>query len=61
MPYSYYEQIKRLVAVHQGQIDAEKFAADVSLRLTFTTDDLPAFKSALADATSGQVSMEIGD
>lgn len=59
--YSYYEQIKRLVEAYQGQIDAEEFAADVTLHLTFTIDALPAFESALADATRGQAHLELGD
>lgn len=59
--YSYYEQIKHLVEAYQGQIETEEFAADVTLHLTFTIDDLPAFESALADATRGQASLEIGD
>lgn len=57
VPYSHYEQIKRLVEDHHGQIEAEEFAAEVTLRLTFTTDGLPAFQSALADATRGQVAV----
>jgi len=59
--YSDYEQVKRLVEAHQGQIEAEDFAADVTMYLTFITDDLPAFESALADATRGQASLEIRD
>ncbi len=56
VPYAQYEQIKRLVEAHQGQIDNEVFGADVTLYLTFIVDDLPDFESALADATRGQVS-----
>lgn len=56
--YPFYEQVKRLAELHQGQIDDEAFAADVTIRLTFTVDDLPLFESALADATGGQVRPE---
>ncbi len=55
VPYSFYEQCKRLVETHHGQVEAEEFATEVTLRLTFTIDDLPAFQSALAEATRGQV------
>jgi hypothetical protein len=47
-----------MVATHQGQVDAEEFAIQVTLRLTFTADDLPAFQAALAEITSGQVTVE---
>lgn len=56
LPYSHYDQIKRLIEAHHGQVEAEEFAVEVTLRLNFTIDDLPAFEAALAQATSGQVS-----
>ncbi|HXW00519.1 MAG TPA: YigZ family protein [Anaerolineae bacterium] len=55
VPYAYYEPVKRLVEAHRGQIEAEEFAAEVTLRLTFSTHDLPVFRAAVAEATSGQV------
>ena len=57
VPYSFYEQCKRLVETHQGQIEAEEFATEVAMRLTFTVDELPAFQSALAEATRGEVTV----
>jgi uncharacterized YigZ family protein len=57
IPYLYYDPIKRLVEAHQGQVEAEEFATEITLRLTFTADDLPAFQAALAETTSGQVSV----
>jgi len=59
--YSDYEQIKRLVEAHQGQIEAEEFTTDVTMQLTFIIDDLPAFESALADVTNGQAFLQIRD
>lgn len=58
LPYAVYEAVKRLVEAHEGQVEAEAFAAEVTLRLTFVVDDLPAFQAALAEITSGQVSIE---
>jgi uncharacterized YigZ family protein len=55
LPYSFYEQARRLVEAHHGQVEAEEFAAEVTLRLIFTVDDLPGFAAALAEATNGQV------
>jgi len=46
-----------LVEAHQGQVEAEEFATEITLRLTFTADDLSAFQAALAETTSGQVSV----
>lgn len=58
IPYTYYELVKRLSDIHHGQIDGEDFAANITLRLTFTTDDLPAFEAALSEATHGKISVE---
>jgi uncharacterized YigZ family protein len=55
IPYSFYEQCQRLTEEHRGQLEQEDFAAEVTLRLTFIVDDLPAFKAAVAEATRGQV------
>ena len=57
IPYPYYDPVKRLVEAHQGQVEAEEFATEITLRLTFTADDMPAFQAALAETTSGQVSV----
>lgn len=58
IPYSFYEPCKRMIEAHHGQIETEQFAADVTLGLVFTVDDLPAFESALLEATSGQVGVK---
>lgn len=57
--YPFYEQVKRLVDAYQGQVEAEEFAADISLKLTFIADDLPLFQAALAEMTHGQALTEI--
>lgn len=58
VPYSFYDQCRRLIEDHRGQVNAESFTTEVELRLTFAVDDLPAFKAAVAEATGGQVSIE---
>jgi uncharacterized YigZ family protein len=55
VPYSLYEQVKRLVAAHGGTIDEEDFAVEISLVITFVVDDLPAFEADLAELTAGQI------
>jgi uncharacterized YigZ family protein len=57
LPYGFYEQAKRLVEAHGGQIEAEDFAADVTLHLIFVVDDVPSFATAIAEASSGQVTI----
>jgi uncharacterized YigZ family protein len=55
VPYSFYEQCKRLIDAHHGQIETEEFAVEVRMQLSFTVDELPAFEVDLAEATGGQV------
>lgn len=57
--YAFYEQVKRLVEAYQGQVETEEFATDVTLKLTFTTDELPLFQAALAETSHGQALAEI--
>ncbi len=56
LAYNWFEQVKRLVEAHGGTTDSETFTSTVTLTLTFVVDDLPAFTSALAELTNGQVS-----
>ena len=56
VPYSLFERVKRLVESHQGSVDDEEFAVEVTLSLTFTKDDLPNFESDLADVSNGKIS-----
>lgn len=57
IPYALYEPVKRLIETHRGQVDTEEFATEVTLRLTFIADDLPAFQAAVAATSGGQVSV----
>ncbi|MDM8519451.1 YigZ family protein [Anaerolineales bacterium HSG6] len=57
IPYSFYEQFKRLVSAHHGQIDDEQFAADVTIQVTFIVADVPDFSDELSEATAGQVAV----
>ncbi len=58
MPYHLYEPLKRLVSTYHGQLESEDFGTDVTMRLTFTVDELPLFATALAEATGGQVTLK---
>jgi len=58
IPYSLYEQVKRLVEAYDGQIEAEDFAVEVTLKLTFTEDNYPGFEADVAELSNGQVTMQ---
>jgi len=57
IPYNFYEQCKRLIERHRGQIDEEEFATEVTMFITFVVDDLPGFTAGVAEITSGQVNV----
>jgi len=57
IPYNFYEQCKRLIETHRGQIDEEDFATEVTMFITFVVDDLPGFTAGMAEMTSGQVNV----
>jgi uncharacterized YigZ family protein len=55
LPYSLYEQARRLVKTHNGQIGAEDFGAQVLLTLIFAVDDIEPFQRTLTDLSAGQL------
>jgi uncharacterized YigZ family protein len=62
VPYAVYESCARLVAAHDGQIEAEDFGAEVTLRASLATDRLDAFAAALSEVTAGRVvTRPVGD
>lgn len=55
--YSQYDQVRRLIAAHNGAITGDEFAADITLTLLFAVDDVPAFIDELRDLTAGQAEL----
>lgn len=55
VPYGLYEQVKLLIAAHQGEIEDEAFAVDVTLMVRFVLDDLPGFQAALTELSAGRI------
>ncbi len=53
--YHHFEQVKRLIAQHEGTIDDESFAADVTIVATFPVDAIDGFSAALTELTAGSV------
>jgi putative IMPACT (imprinted ancient) family translation regulator len=57
--YPFYDQTKRLVEAHHGQVESEEFTTKVTIQLTLTVDDLPRFESAVIELTRGEVVVEV--
>lgn len=54
-PYTYFEQIKRIVAQHNGDIMDQEFAVDVTLTIVFPKVDVLGFAAEITELTAGQV------
>lgn len=55
IPYHFFEQVKRLIAAHDGAVDDESFAGDITILASFPVDRIDAFAAALTELTSGSV------
>jgi uncharacterized YigZ family protein len=53
--YSLFEQIKLLIAAHNGEIEDESFAGDVTLMVRFAVVDVEAFTDELRDLSAGRI------
>jgi uncharacterized YigZ family protein len=54
LPYTAYEPARRLVAAYAGEILAEDFAADVTLRVHLPVAEVEPFTRALGELTAGR-------
>lgn len=59
VPYPLFEQVRLLVAAHNGHVLDETFAADVTVTARFAVDAFPAFEAALQELSGGQVQAEV--
>ncbi len=59
VPYPLFEQVRLLVAAHDGQILDETFAADVTVAARFAVEEFSAFEDALQELSNGQLQAEI--
>ncbi|MFW5709111.1 MAG: YigZ family protein [Chloroflexota bacterium] len=55
VPYSLFEQVKLLIAQHNGDIEDETFAADVTVMAKFPAVDIEPFSRDLADLSAGRI------
>jgi len=53
--YSLYEQIKRMIAQHNGVIDDESFAGEVTIMAIFPVDDIEPFTADLTELSAGRI------
>jgi uncharacterized YigZ family protein len=57
-PYPLYEQVRRLVESHHGQVLDEDFGVDVMLTARFVVEELPPFQDALSELSNGTLQAE---
>jgi uncharacterized YigZ family protein len=55
MAYPLFNQVKRLIAAHEGVMDDESFTDQVALIVTFPETQLEGFTTELRELTAGQV------
>lgn len=55
VPYHLYQIVRKLIGDHQGTIEDETFAGDVTIIARFADDNLPGLTAALRDASSGSI------
>lgn len=57
-PYNLYEPIKHLIDECGGQIEAEDFAGNVTIRVIFPVDNVAPLDDALRELSAGRLSAE---
>jgi len=59
LPYSSYEQIKRLLLSYNVEITSEDFGAEVAIGFTLPSETLPLLQSSLTELTLGAITAKI--
>jgi uncharacterized YigZ family protein len=59
VPYSLFEQIRRMVKVHQGHTLGEAFAGQVTMTIRLPQERLPYWQSALQELSRGRIQAEV--
>lgn len=59
IPYNLLERVRRLLPQHRGLLLDETFAADITMTIRFTPDDLPGFQASLMDLSNGAIQAEV--
>jgi uncharacterized YigZ family protein len=59
IPYTLFEQVRRLIKAHHGKIVDEDFSADVTITLMTMVEAFSGFQDALNELTHGTIRAEI--
>ena len=59
VPYNLFEQVKLLIAAHNGRILDEDFATDVTVTVLFTVEQFDDFQDALRELSHGRLEAAI--
>lgn len=59
IPYNLLERVRRLLPQHHGMLLDESFAADITMTIRFTPDDLPRFQAGLLELSNGAIQAEV--
>ncbi len=59
IPYSWFEQMRLIVAKHKGHMLDEDFGADVTLTIQFAVKHFPEFEKELQEFSNGAAEVEI--
>ncbi|MGD8997862.1 MAG: YigZ family protein [Anaerolineae bacterium] len=59
IPYGLFEQIRRVVTLHQGETLDEAFAGEVKMTIRLPQDRLPDLQGALQELSRGRIEAEV--
>ncbi len=59
LAYAWFEQVRRLIDAHHGQVLDEDFAGDITISIRFRSGDVPGFQAALTQLTHGSIAGEV--
>jgi uncharacterized YigZ family protein len=59
IPYAAFERVRRLIAVHHGQLSGQEFGAEVTLTARLAVDEFDGFQNSLKDICSGSPEIEV--
>jgi len=59
MPYSLYEQVRRVIAISGAQVDAEKFEINVEINISLPSEDVIGLGAKITELTAGSVRLEL--
>ena len=55
VPYTLRERVHQLIAAHEGRVEQEDYAAEITLQVVLPEEQEPAFAEALRECSAGRV------